>query len=173
MENNTDKIFQKLVLLAITLGTDESELRLKAMAKILSSYDTERILMAIDEIALKNIFFPRPVEIIQLVEGSPDKDDANLLAGRIIEAISRFGWPNESEARKYVGEEAWDAILMAGGWVTICTNENCNVESLRAQLRDLAKVSMKKPSLEKKEALRLEKRQDLKPVNYNEFLELN
>ena len=90
----------------------------------------------------KNVFFPMPAKIRDLVNPTQSKETlANEAASRIRKAIGDFGWCNPLEARGYIGELGWAVVERAGGWSYVCENHGVDLNPLtfHAQARDLAK----------------------------------
>lgn len=59
-----------------------------------------------------------------------------VVAGKIIEAISKFGYANQKEAKAFLGE-AWSIVEMRGGWAGLCENLTANQHNtFIAQVRD-------------------------------------
>jgi hypothetical protein len=87
-----------------------------------------------------NRFFPLPGQIRAIVApGFDDNSAARDAAGRILSAVSRFGWNNPERAKEYVGTLGWAVVERQGGWRNVCetlTFENSG--QLQAQWRDLA-----------------------------------
>lgn len=86
---------------------------------------------------------PLPAEVRALVapaQSSPGPEaEANLVAGRIVHAVGRFGYMQGSEARAALGELAWSIIVAKGGWENICASLNAADSGFYAQCRDLAR----------------------------------
>lgn len=93
--------------------------------------------------------FPMPGKIIEAARPSISTDDeAKEAAGRIVAAISKFGYPNRLEAKKYIGELGWRVVEMQGGWGHLCeSTRDQQIPSLQAQFRELAKSQHKKAQL--------------------------
>lgn len=101
---------------------------------------------------------PSAIDLLELLgEKMPSapstKDDANAIAGNIIDAISRFGSYNAIKAKEFLGDKAWRLIDMSGGWSVLCDIENDQIPAWRAQLRDLAESLEKKDHFEKQKQL--------------------
>lgn len=148
MSEEKNQIFNELVLLAIALGTEETEERLQVLANILSEYDPIEVKKAIKWAALNLKFFPKPVELLERICPKPDAQDADALAGEIIKCITRFGYMQGRETRKHVGEVAWSAVEMAGGWSLLCETPRDQLANLRAQLRGMCLASLNAPEIE-------------------------
>jgi hypothetical protein len=60
-----------------------------------------------------------------------------LVAGKIIQAISRFGRHNPHEAKDFLGD-GWRVVEMLGGWFTLCENQMAkDNRTLFAHARDI------------------------------------
>lgn len=156
MTSKQDLLFNELVKLAVILGTEETEQRLQIMANILAEHDEKRVCDAIKWAALNLKFFPKPVEILERINPKPQRQDADAIAGRAIDAIYKFGWNNSREAQLYIGPEGWKAISRIGGWRTLCDTREDQLGMLRAQLRDQCFSVMDHGEVSRREMLRLE-----------------
>jgi len=90
----------------------------------------------------KNKTFPMPAQIREVVSPEPTEDHVGReLSARILEAITRFGYPNGQEAREYVGEIGWSVVRAYGGWSTLCQNMGTLIsqDQFVAQSRELIK----------------------------------
>ena len=91
-------------------------------------------------------FFPKPAELIAILKPMETEEDlARDAAARVMGSVSRFGYTNPEEARQYIGELGWEAVLrMFGSWQNLCQNlMPKEVPSIQAQLRDLCKSILK------------------------------
>jgi hypothetical protein len=87
-------------------------------------------------------FFPLPCVLRRYLVGDPT-DEAEECAARIFESIRKFGYQAGSEARKFMGELAWDVVDGFGGWSNLCTSNNLgNEATLRAQMRNMAQAKI-------------------------------
>lgn len=86
--------------------------------------------------------FPSIKEIIKVMNPTSDPEaEAQEVAARIIEAVSKDGYTNHSRAKMRIGDLGWQVVEGFGGWRQLCeTLTDKNVTSIRAQLRDLAKA---------------------------------
>lgn len=93
--------------------------------------------------------FPLPAVIRDKIQPFDNADaDAKEAAGRIVAAVSRFGWNNVARAREYVGELGWAVVERQGGWETLCrTLTEDNIGQMQAQWRDLALSVSKRAKL--------------------------
>lgn len=89
----------------------------------------------------ENHFFPLPAKLIALVtpKENTELDLGREVAGRIIQAVSKFGHNNSTSACEFIGDLGWKVVQRNGGWAAICSelNEN-NKGIMQAQMRDLA-----------------------------------
>lgn len=142
--------------------TDEEKKRLKTIIVTTGmlfgkEYTDETLLMIVEDLSDLNFHqvseaykhcrsdhrrkqAPFPAEIRNMLHPIElDEDEAREAAARIIAGVSKFGWPNQTAAREFIGELGWCVVERQGGWQTICaelTDEN--VGMLQAQFRELA-----------------------------------
>jgi hypothetical protein len=83
---------------------------------------------------------PSIADLVALVRPEEQQiDTAEEVAGRIVDAVSKFGYSNAGEAMAFIGEVGEYVVQRSGGWVTICgtmTVENTTI--MRAQFRGMA-----------------------------------
>lgn len=121
-----------------------TEETLAMYAEDLGDLSVEKIFLATKEIRRdpKITRFPLPAQIRERIEPPENPEGLAIEASnRIVEAISRFGYWRESEAKEFIGELGWLVVQRQGGWQAIC--ENTLVTTLptqKAQWRELAKV---------------------------------
>ena len=91
----------------------------------------------------KNRSWPRAADIRAIIfPVESDETKAREASARIIQAISKFGWPNPVNAEKFIGEAGWSAVLRFGGWKYICENMGTTLSpgTFLAQARDLCQA---------------------------------
>lgn len=102
----------------------------------LKSYPREKIIAAFKHVSETERFFP---PIVSFKDYLGSKMDALQICNKIEETLrSGFGRYHYEEARKFMGEQAYKAIEMLGGWESYC-----NMEPLKAKnelIRCCAKV---------------------------------
>lgn len=138
--------------LAAATGTSLTKEAVMGYYNVLKKYDMSQVISAM-ELLMTELTpgqrFPVPRQIIEKFQPVKDEDsEAREAAGRIVAAVSRFGWPNPERAKEYVGELGWAVVERQGGWVTVCevlTPEN--VGQMQAQWRDLAKSVQKRTKM--------------------------
>lgn len=95
-----------------------------------------------------NKTFPLPAQIRELVnpeEFVSVEARAREVAGRVVGAVSMFGWCNSRDAEAYIGPEGWIVVQRQGGWSYICENMGLklNPTTFQAQVRDQVEGSLK------------------------------
>ena len=105
-----------LFMLGETFNEPISDVKVEAYFQALLNYDIEEVLMAVQG-ALRNCkFFPRPVELRELIDGSVE-DAAEQAWGALLAEVRRVG---------YVGTPRLDARTLQavhelwGGWQRLC-----------------------------------------------------
>jgi len=70
----------------------------------------------------KNTKPPLPARIREMVKPTQQTDDviAREAVTRLLGAIPKYGHTNAGDARKFMGELAWQIVAMVGGWSFIC-----------------------------------------------------
>jgi hypothetical protein len=90
-----------------------------------------------------NEFFPRPISKLIAIIKTPVSldDDAQEIASKIINAVSKFGWNNYEDAKNYIGERGFDVVKRFGGWQYVCQElgQNIQLTTFNAQIRELLK----------------------------------
>jgi hypothetical protein len=74
-------------------------------------------------------------------EADPEVE-ARQISGRVIQAISKYGWCNATQAQEFVGELGWHVVACFGGWMTLCETTTANMNQLSAQMREFAKSAI-------------------------------
>lgn len=80
----------------------------------------------------------KEVELTLGAAVSPE-DDAIVIAGRIVSAISRYGSWGPDDARAMIGSVGWEVVNLSGGWKTVCEVELRDLGTKQAQWRELAR----------------------------------
>lgn len=76
-------------------------------------------------------------------ESNSIKDDAIDANARIFAAVSKFGYMNAEQAKKYIGELGWECVERNGGWQLLCETLTLdNMGILKAQYRETCKAIM-------------------------------
>jgi hypothetical protein len=69
---------------------------------------------------------------------------AQEIAGRITESISKFGYTGGAQAKAFIGEIGWSVVQRFGGWAEICRDHGVNIQpgQFFAQTRDMIKAKI-------------------------------
>lgn len=140
MENleNRKKIFNGLQQLALAYDQIVSEERIVIYTENLIQYGIDQIKNALCQCLTKNTRFPSLAEILSYIKPELDKkEEANEIAGAIIECMRDFGRYRSGEAYYHVGPIGTLAIKRFGGWDLICDTQISDMGTVRAQLRDI------------------------------------
>ncbi len=141
---NFEKMFfEKLAILARVCGFTIDSLIVKAYDQNLSRYGYEAICKALDHIFINRRTrdpFPSIKEIIsQVVPETDAETEAIEASARIIQGVSRYGYPNSIQAQQFIGPLGWRVVERFGGWANICqTLTQDNVAILQAHFRKVA-----------------------------------
>lgn len=113
---------------------------------ILEKYSFEQIMHAITTYSQnqKNRFMFLAADLVSIIDPQPSDDSlAREISAKISAAVTKFGYPNPTEARTYIGEIGWLVVEKRGGWSHICQNLRTDeVASFDAQNRELAKSAI-------------------------------
>jgi hypothetical protein len=141
MKSKAD-VYDALVLLGVVLKQPQEEGRLRFYVEALAKYDIQKVLKAIHTHPERSGFFPQLVDLINNMKGPeiPTDELANQIAGEIMDAIPRFGRYQEQEAKTSLGASFGIVERFGGGWQYLCSIQNDEVPTVRAQLRELAKA---------------------------------
>lgn len=114
---------KKLLTLAEAVGTEITENRADIYWEIFKDYPDEELTKALNLSLKTNKFFPKPAELIELIEGSPS--DKSLQAWQAaLNSVSKVGVYNSP---KFEDKIITAIILDMGGWEAYCnmpTKEN-------------------------------------------------
>ncbi len=140
---------KRLIELAFFYGQDATQSQIQVWANFLAPK------LSIDELARAiemycndstNEWFPKPVtKLVDLIHPKTSADsEAKLIAGRVVEAVSKFGHPSPGQAREFIGPVGWSAVKAYGEWSYICENLGVNISmgQFQAQIRDHAKAQI-------------------------------
>jgi hypothetical protein len=158
MLNQEEKkvLFQSLQGLAAVFETEKQPEVIKLYVEALSDNTLKENLAAIKWAMVNCKFFPKPVELIEQINPKGTREDADHLAGRAIKAITEFGSYRAREAKESMGSEAWEGVLMLGGWQTLCDSSPSDLGTLRAQLRAYCLVAINKKDIVARQERRIE-----------------
>lgn len=129
-----------LAMFATQSKVNLSQVMLRVYDRAVEPFGYERACVALEKIAqeIKNWQMPTPQQLIEKMESRPSKISlANEIAGKIFEAVDKFGWSNSQGAKSFVGDIGWKVVNSFGGWMTICESSKDHGQ-MRAQMRDMA-----------------------------------
>lgn len=90
--------------------------------------------------------FPTPAEIMSIIQPRADPHDLGVAtAARVVQAVSKFGYSNQTEAFEFIGQAGVDAVRRFGGWQYICENLGVTIDvtTFQAQVREITKSEIK------------------------------
>lgn len=153
----------KMVLLGLAeyYKTTLTENQLKMYSDDLMCLSESELFEAVQKYRLQqeNIFFPLPAKLIAIIKPVESEIDiGRVVSGRIITAISKYGYNNKLKAEEFIGDLGWQVVKYQGGWLSICELTSDQIRDEQPRWRDLA-VTLNKRSLNGKidEAPQLEK----------------
>lgn len=102
----------------------------------LKDFTREELLSVFKEHIQAEKYFPSISDFHKYARAKPCYDTLSEdLTGKILSAISQYGYMNAKSAKESLGEVAWEAVSRNGGWQTICDITNERVTFLSSQLR--------------------------------------
>jgi hypothetical protein len=94
-----------------------SEFRIASYAKVLDRFDDDQIEDAIMQAATSLKFFPKPVEIAELLEGTKD-DEALSAWSQLQEGVQRAGYDTSVV---FCNGKIAKVVELMGGWKSVCS----------------------------------------------------
>lgn len=93
----------------------------------------------------KNTQFPAPARLNEYLRPKTSRDSqAQEIASRVRESVTRFGYTGWEETKEYVGEIGVKVIQRFGGWNLICQELGVSIQpdTFYAQCRELVKSQL-------------------------------
>lgn len=88
-----------------------------------------------------NPFWPSLGEILEKLNPKLDiKTEANLISGKIFDALTRYGSSQLDLVEAQIGPAGWEVVRLSGGWLQVCEITNNQVPTAKAQWRQLAEA---------------------------------
>lgn len=138
MKEYKAQIYDILCKHSILYDQIPSKEKLQAYTEILSEYPAQALSIAFKEMIKKSDRFPSIKQIIEIIDPAQEgKDKAIEDAGRVFEAIRKFGRLCSGEAREWLGEDIWASVQRYGGWEELCETKIDDRGIAMAQLRDI------------------------------------
>lgn len=138
-----------LANLHVYYGREAKRQVLEMMVDDLCDLDFEKVMAALTSYRRnpKNRTVPLPAQIREIVSPCMVDDDsvAREAAGRVLEAIKKFGYTWPTEAREFIGEHGWSVVQTYGGWLRVCEGlgVDFSIDAFHAQARELIKARVK------------------------------
>lgn len=132
--------------------TEEYKARCVWWYKAMKSMETQVVFKALEMLIANEIFAPTLANIKEYynlaLEGDSLKAEEGW--GYVKVAVRNYGYTRAKEAMQSLSEEIQEAVLLMGGWQTICESSADREETLRAQFRDCLKIVVNRKNIEKK-----------------------
>jgi hypothetical protein len=127
--------------------TPLSQMLIAIYDKAMEPYGYERAVAAMNILIMecRSWQMPTPHQIVEKINNKPSRiSEANEVAGRIMQAISDYGYTRGSEAHDFIGDLGWQVVRRFGGWTSLCCDMGLTLDpsSSRAQMRDIALALM-------------------------------
>ncbi|WP_430735151.1 DUF6475 domain-containing protein [Halodesulfovibrio aestuarii] len=123
--DDREQFLSRFIGLCELFNIEASEFKTEIYFRALSRFDVQAVVQGIDNAIVRCKFFPKPVELIELIQGSPE-DVAEIEASKVWEAISRVGGHTsvvfDNPVTAAVVEHGF------GGWVKLCSEMKANEE---------------------------------------------
>jgi len=127
--------YSNLMGLAEVLGGELTELKLEFYRKALDKYSDDQVQKAIILAATSLKWFPKPVELIELIEGKTE-DHALLEWDSVCQAMQRIG---SGDSVVFENGKTAKVVEMMGGWVKINEMKADEVKWRRKEFMEIYK----------------------------------
>jgi hypothetical protein len=107
---------QLLTGLAEVMGAELSEAKISIYESVLDRYTDEQVARAINVAAESLRFFPKPVELIEFIDGKPE-EAATMAWGNLLSVIQRQG---VYQSIVFEDPKIAHCVEMMGGWSEVC-----------------------------------------------------
>lgn len=122
-------------------GHEIDDISLKLYAEDLDDLSLAEVLQALKDLRLdpKTKRCPLPSIIRERLKPRvTDENQAIDAVGRIVEAISKYGWNNSELAKEHIGELGWEVVKREGGWRSVCELSYDGMGVFKAQAKHQA-----------------------------------
>lgn len=144
VDQDRARVLAALAMCAEACNRSFSDETLKAFVHLLRDLPLAGVLKELT-VAMGDGKFPSMNAIRAGVLGVvSDADEAQHGVDRIFAAISSYGGYRATEAKALLGELAWEAVRMHGGWKALCNMTYKEQGTIRAQLRDTLRALLVK-----------------------------
>jgi hypothetical protein len=139
-----EALYDALMKFGVLFEKVPSPERIQAYVEELKKYSPEQVSSALKQLKVEARYFPSLSEIIERINPPlSENDHANEMMGAIIDSLTKFGQYQAEEAKKHLGPEAWFVVERIGGWHSLCMATYDELNSMRAQVREMAKAAKK------------------------------
>lgn len=165
-QNERIKIGEMWIGIAAMFGKEISSTALKIMLDAISDLPFEKTYLAMNDWvkSSKQSRHPFPAELRSLVNPQlEDLDQGKLLASKINEAVSKFGYSNYAKAMEYIGPIGKKVVDRFGGWSYLCENLGSNIQTgmFIAQARDVIAAMTKEEMIFNENQIEYKKNENL------------
>lgn len=132
---NKKKLVEILTALAEVLPREKplSETAMALYWRALERYTDEQVEQAAGEVVLRYKWFPRPAELIELIEGNQE-DRAVIAWGKVLNGIATYG---AYQSVRFDDPVIHSVIQLMGGWVDAC---RWRLEELKWKQKEFEKI---------------------------------
>ena len=112
-----------------------SDAAARLLVEDLAGFRIEDTLAALATCRRELRYFPTVSEIVARIPGAAlsPAHEAQLIAGRILKAITYMGPYKSLEAQHEIGPIGWEIVRMSGGWSSLCEMTDKDIAIQRSQ----------------------------------------
>lgn len=127
----------------------EEQARINATYLIRQGYTLDQVRPVLTDMFGQDVRIPLASEVIKRMRPGEKQvqDESVIMAGTIIEAVYRYGKSNTNDAKRFLGNSAWNAVKKFGGWDLLCRMDEVNIGVARAQLTKICRAISSDSSL--------------------------
>lgn len=134
-----EKLVKLLVGMHDIYNAKASEMTFLMYCKLLENYEYSQVEKAVYSAMKVNKFIPKPADIIDFIEGSPD--DKSLIAWQeVIRMIETKGY---TETVKFIDPIISNVLYDLGGWQWICSQTIDELKFVEKRFREAYNVKLK------------------------------
>jgi hypothetical protein len=170
------KTEQAIAKFCIAKGLEASTERIKIQAEYMrrQGFTDDQLVKAVGELFGETPFFPDASMVLKKLQpnSSEIQDEAQVVAGLIVDANTKFGHYDQKGVREHVGELAYYVIERFGGWASICNLQYSEMGTARAQLKKIAESAIRNKITGGKLEYSRQQAGEIKKLSRPNFLEL-
>ena len=124
-QNDKDRFLKAFTYLCEVFGKEYNKIVLGAYFNSMSKFTIDEVEKAISNSISCSKFFPKPVELIEMITGGPKgiEDKAETQALKVIEAVKRYG---SYQTVKFADETTQRIVSKQFGWGALCAMKEKN-----------------------------------------------